>query len=61
MRVNERVSKILRNPRGLPRPQDGRGKGVGMPGGRRQGRNTEPCPTGPGLGLGRRKLPREKR
>lgn len=41
------------NPRGQPRPQDGRGGGVGMPGGQRQGRNTGPCKNGgPGKGLG---------
>ncbi|MDD4081887.1 MAG: hypothetical protein PHD05_00735 [Sphaerochaetaceae bacterium] len=41
------------NPRGFLRPRDGRGKGVGMPGGQRQGRNTESCPVGgPGYGQG---------
>ena len=35
------------------RPRDGRGKGVGMPGGRRAGRNTGPCKRGgPGRGAG---------
>jgi hypothetical protein len=41
-----------RNPRGILRPQDGRGGGVGMPGGRRTNRNTGPCNRG-GLGYGR--------
>jgi len=40
-----------KNPRGLPRLQDGRGKGVGMPGGRRKNRNAQPCPDG-GFGKG---------
>lgn len=31
------------NPRGLQRPRDGSGRGVGMPGGRRLGKNTGPC------------------
>lgn len=39
-----------RNPRGLKRPQDGRGR---PPGGRGDGRNTKPCPDGgPGHGKG---------
>ena len=43
-----------RNPRGQLRPHDGRGHGVGMPGGRRGGRNTGPCSKGgPGFGKGR--------
>ncbi len=43
-----------RNPRGQLRPRDGRGRGVGMPGGRRGGRNTGPCSNGgPGFGRGR--------
>jgi len=33
-------------------PRDGRGKGQGMPGGRRRGRNTGPCKRG-GIGYGR--------
>ena len=42
-----------RNPRGIKRPRDGRGGGVGVAGGRRAGRNTEPCPsTGAGRGRG---------
>ncbi len=41
------------NPRGLKRPRDGRGMGVGVPSGRRDGRNTEPWSTdGPGQGGG---------
>jgi hypothetical protein len=39
-------------PRGIPRPRDGRGGGVGIPGGRRLGRNTNPCSSGPGFGQG---------
>ncbi len=43
-----------RNPRGQLRPHDGRGRGVGMQGGRRAGRNTGPCSKGgPGFGRGR--------
>ena len=38
------------NPRGFKRPRDGRGGGVGMPSGRRMGRNTEPCEEG-GVGF----------
>lgn len=30
--------------------RDGMGKGVGMPGGLRRNRNTEPCETGEGSG-----------
>jgi hypothetical protein len=42
-----------RNPRGIKRPRDGRGKGVGMSGGNRRGRNTGPCKSGgPGYGNG---------
>jgi len=50
------------NPRGLKRPKDGRGKGVGMPGGLRAGRNPIPCnPFGRGYGAGKgRNRPREK-
>ena len=42
------------NPRGEKRPQDGRGKGKGMPNGRRSGKNVDSCPTdeGPGKGEG---------
>ena len=36
-----------KNPRGIERPHDGRGGGTGMVGGRREGRNTEPCPDSP--------------
>ena len=44
----------LRNPRGQLRPHNGRGKGVGMKGGRRAGRNTGPCSKGgPGFGAGK--------
>jgi hypothetical protein len=31
------------NPRGEKRPRDGRGKGIGMKGGRRAGKNPNPC------------------
>lgn len=49
-----RKEMVDRNPRGLPRPHDGRGHGVGMQGGRRAGRNTGPCSKGgPGFGKGR--------
>jgi len=45
---------MSKNPRGQTRPRDGRGKGVGMPGGRRMGRNRRPCPVGgPGYGRGK--------
>ena len=54
------------NPRGFKRPHSGIGKGVGIPGGRGEGRNTEPCPddkagfgTGEGRGGGRNR--RDKR
>jgi len=40
------------NPRGIKRPHDGRGRGVGMPGGRRAGQNTQPCGKGGG-GIGK--------
>jgi len=41
------------NPRGLRRPKDGRGKGIGMFRGLRGGRNTEVCNAdGPGFGQG---------
>ena len=41
------------NPRGVPRPHDGRGHGEGMPDGLRGGRNESPCPEGgPGYGQG---------
>ena len=40
------------NPRGEPRPMDGRGRGVGMAGGQRMGRYDAPCPFG-GAGYGR--------
>jgi len=39
------------NPRGQPRPHDGRGGGKGMPDGNRAGRNPNPCPDG-GSGKG---------
>ena len=39
------------NPRGIKRPRDSRGGGVGMPMGRRMGRNTEPCAEN-GVGFG---------
>jgi len=39
------------NPRGIARPQDGGGKGVGRPGGMRGGININPCPSG-GVGYG---------
>jgi len=39
--------------RNLNPPRDGRGKGRGMPGGGRRGRNTGPCKKGgPGHGRG---------
>ena len=39
--------------KGQQRPQDGRGKGQGTPGGKRQGRNNGPCRNGgPGFGKG---------
>lgn len=42
------------NPRGLKRPRDGRGGGIGMPMGLRDGRNTDSCETdGPGHGEGK--------
>ena len=47
------------NPRGIKRPRDGRGGGVGMPGGLRIGKNEFPCFPGisehisPGLGRGK--------
>jgi hypothetical protein len=43
------------NPRGVRRPRDGRGRGVGVPNGLRQGRNINPCPDDPrgGFGSGR--------
>jgi len=40
------------NPRGFKRPHTGIGSGVGVPGGRHDGRNIEPCPTGEGEGRG---------
>ena len=46
------------NPRGLKRPKDGRGRGIGVSGGLRGGRNTEPCSddgVGGGEGQGRGK------
>jgi len=45
---------MSKNPRGITRPRDGRSRGIGMPGGRRAGRNTKPCPSGgPGYGRGK--------
>lgn len=42
-----------KNPRGQDRRKNGEGGGVGMPGGRRQGRNTGGCKKdGPGQGRG---------
>jgi len=41
------------NPRGLKRPQNGTGGGVGRAGGQRQGKNTGGCKNGgPGQGKG---------
>lgn len=41
------------NPRGQKRPKDGRGRGKGVPGGRRAGRNKGGCKdNGPGRGKG---------
>ena len=34
---------VNRNPRGLKRPHDGRGNGLGVEGGLRQGQNPTPC------------------
>lgn len=48
----EEKDRTRYNPRGQKRPQDGKGKGEGMPGGRRGGKNTEPCPDG-GVGHGK--------
>lgn len=49
--MNENERNI--NPRGMIRPKSGIGGGVGMPGGRRLGRNIEPCEEeGPGYGKG---------
>ena len=39
------------NPRGERRPRDGRGKSLGMKGGRRIGKNPNPC--GPKRGYGK--------
>ena len=39
------------NPRGIKRPQNGGGQGVGRVGGRHQGKNTGGCGTG-GSGYG---------
>ena len=51
--LNRKVIKMTSyNPRGIKRPRDGRGRGVGMPGGRRQGQNPNPCGRG-GRGVGR--------
>jgi len=41
------------NPRGEKKPRDGRGKGVGMKGGRRAGRNPTPCDPEQKRGYGR--------
>lgn len=41
------------NPRGFPRPRDGRSRGAGMPRGLRGGRNIGGCRFGgPGFGRG---------
>ena len=41
------------NPRGIRRPHDGHGRGVGNPGGNRFGTNLGPCFfNGPGFGQG---------
>jgi len=41
------------NPRGEKRPRDGRGKGIGMKGGRRAGKNPNPCSPKRGYGKGK--------
>jgi hypothetical protein len=47
------MTNMNKNPRGLPRPHDGRGGGTGRPGGLRNGQNPKPCPKGgPGYGQG---------
>ena len=43
------------NPRGLKRPQDGRGHGTGVAGGRRAGQNPTPCQPKRGMGKGKGK------
>jgi len=48
------------NPRGEKRPRDGRGKGVGMKGGRRAGRNPTPCDSEQKRGYGKGKGQRRK-
>ena len=41
------------NPRGIKRPHDGRGNGIGRSGGNRFGQNLGPCFfSGPGFGQG---------
>lgn len=48
------------NPRGMRKPQNGQGGGVGQPGGLRQNQNPTPCEEGKcGLGKGKGKF-REK-
>ena len=42
-----------RNPRGEKRRRDGSGRGVGRPGGRRAGRNPNPCKSKRGMGKGK--------
>jgi len=42
-----------KNPRGEKRPRDGRGKGIGMKGGRRAGKNPNPCDPKRGYGKGK--------
>jgi len=51
---NKEVEKMSdTNPRGQKRPRDGKGRGEGMPGGRRKGRNPTPCGPERGYGKGR--------
>ena len=48
------------NPRGKKRPMDGRGKGVGLKGGRRGGRNPVPCDSEQKRGYGKGKGQKRK-
>jgi len=47
---------LHKNPRGIERPKDGRGKGIGVSGGQRSGKNSGGCSkrnAGKGLGQGK--------
>ena len=47
------MAKSDKNPRGLLRPKDGSGRGIGRSGGQRSAQNTDPCNRGgPGRGQG---------